>query len=80
MNREHPEQLINVAYSISQVRTWEREIVALEEGAARFPRAERVLVAHEHTSRKPPVGVEVVDAWRYLLATQHPRGQPHGRK
>jgi len=78
VNREHPEQLINVAYSVSQARTWEREIAALEEGAARFPRAERVLVAHERTSRKPPAGVEVVDAWRYLLAAQPPRGEPHG--
>ena len=80
VNREHPEQLINVAYSVSQARTWEREIAALEEGVARFPRAERVLVAHERTSRKPPAGVEVVDAWRYLLAAQPPRGEPHGRK
>ena len=77
VNREHPEQLINVAYSVSQARTWEREIAALEEGAARFPRAERVLVAHERTSRKPPAGVEVVDAWRYLLAAQPPLGEPH---
>jgi len=50
------------------------EIAALEEGAARFPRAPRALVAHEHTTRKPPAGIEVVDAWRHLLATQSPSG------
>lgn len=74
VNREHPEQLINVAYSVSRAQTWEREIAALEKGAARFPRAPRTLVAHEHTARKPPAGIEVVDAWRYLLATPSPGG------
>jgi hypothetical protein len=54
---------------LSLAQTWEREIAALEEGATRFPRARRVLVAHEHPARKPPAGIEVVDAWRYLLAT-----------
>jgi hypothetical protein len=26
-----------------------------------------MLVAHEHTTRKPPAGIQVMDAWRYLL-------------
>ena len=69
VNRERPEQLINVAYSVSQPQTWAREIAALEEAGARFPQAVRVLVAHERTTRKPPAGIQVTDAWRYLLAT-----------
>jgi predicted AAA+ superfamily ATPase len=67
VNREHPEQLINVAYSVSQSPTWERELAALEAAGTRFPRAERVLVAHEYTPRKPPAGIQLNDAWRYLL-------------
>ncbi|MEI7729585.1 MAG: ATP-binding protein [Verrucomicrobiota bacterium] len=69
VNREQPEQLINVAYSTSQSQTWEREIAALEAAGTRFPRAERVLVAHERTTRKPPDGIQMSDAWRYLLST-----------
>jgi hypothetical protein len=44
-----------------------REIAALEQGAARFPKAKRLLVAHEHATRKPPAGIQVIDAWRCLL-------------
>ena len=73
VNRDHPEHLINVSYSVSLAQTWKREIAALEEGAARFPRAACVLVAHERTTRKPPAGIEVVDAWRYLLGTGEAR-------
>ena len=67
VNRERPEHLINVAYSVTQSATWEREIRALEAAAPSFPRASRALVAHERASRKPPAGIHVVDAWRYLL-------------
>jgi len=67
VNRDRPEQLINVAYSVTAPRTWAREIAALEQGAARFPQAKRLLVAHEHPTRKPPAGIQVMDAWRYLL-------------
>jgi len=69
VNRDHPEQLINVAHSVTAPRTWAREIAALEQGAARFPRAKRLLVAHEHAARTPPAGIQVTDAWRYLLGT-----------
>jgi hypothetical protein len=31
VNREHPPQLINVAYSVSKPSTWERERTALEK-------------------------------------------------
>lgn len=48
-------------------------ITALEKAAARFPRAKRVLVAHDVGSRKPPSGVQVTDAWRYLLGSPTPR-------
>jgi len=67
VNRDQPEQLINVAYSVTAPRTWAREIAALEQGAARFPKAKRLLVAHEHATRKPPAGIQVMDAWRSLL-------------
>jgi predicted AAA+ superfamily ATPase len=55
------------AYSVTAPRTWAREIAALEQGATRFPKAKRLLVAHEHATRKPPAGIQVMDAWRYLL-------------
>lgn len=67
VNRDRPEHLINVAYSVSAPPTWAREIAALGEAGARFPRATRVLVAHEHSARKAPAGLQVMDAWRYLL-------------
>ena len=67
VNPERPERLINVAYSVTRAQTWAREISALEAGSARFPGAERVLVAHERPRRAPPPGVRVEDAWRYLL-------------
>ena len=43
------------------------EVSALEAAAPSFPRASRVLGAYEHASQKPPVGIRVEDAWRYLL-------------
>jgi len=67
VNRDRPEHLINVAYSVSASRTWAREIAGLEEAAERFPRSKRVLVAHDIGSRKPPAGVQITEAWRYLL-------------
>lgn len=69
VNRDRPEHLINVAYSVSASETWAREIAALEEAGARFPRAKRVLVAHEVGTRRPPAGIRVTDAWRYLMNT-----------
>jgi hypothetical protein len=59
--------LINVAYSVSKPSTWEREIAALEDGGTKFPQAAGVLVAHEHTPRRAPAGIEMIDAWRHLL-------------
>jgi uncharacterized protein len=67
VNRDRPEQLINVAYSVTAPGTWAREIAALDQGAMRFAEAERWLIAHEHATRTPPAGIRVTDAWRYLL-------------
>ena len=61
-----------MAYSVSASQMWTREIAALEEAAARFPRAKRVLVVHDVGSRSPPSGVQVIDAWRYLLGRPIP--------
>jgi len=69
MNRAGLEHILRAAAAVSN----EREIIVigsqavLEEGAARFPKAKRLLVAHEHAARKPPAGIQVMDAWRYLL-------------
>lgn len=73
VNREQPEQLINIAYSVSQLPTWEREIAALNEAGERFPKAERILVAHERSSRQSPDGIQIKDAWRYLLTSPETR-------
>lgn len=75
VNPSRPEQVINVAYSVSRAETWSREIAALESGGLKFPRASRVLVAHERGNRKPPRGIRVHDAWKYLLGVRPTRGR-----
>lgn len=80
VNRERPETLVNVTYSLSQQQTWEREMRALESAAERFPTAKRVLVTHERTRREPPTGIEVEEAWRYLLGTTHTSPSTRSRK
>ena len=67
VNREHPEMLINVALSVAQSSTWEREIAALESTAINAPTASRVLVTAEQTDRAAPKGIQIIEAWRYLL-------------
>ncbi|MBM3881469.1 MAG: ATP-binding protein [Verrucomicrobia bacterium] len=69
---DRPEQLVNVAFSVTRAETWTREIAGLEWGAAKFPRAPRALVAHELGARKPPTGIRVLAAWQYLLAPPSP--------
>jgi predicted AAA+ superfamily ATPase len=64
---DQPEVFINVAWSVTETPTWEREIFALEWAAARRPGAQCTLVVHERVQRQPPAGIQVVDAWRYLL-------------
>ena len=70
INRDRPEQLINVAYSVSRAQTWDREIASLEWAAGKYPKVPRVLIAHEHSARKPPAGIQLADAWRYLLGSK----------
>ena len=67
VNRDRPEQLVNVAFSVSQADTWDREIAGLEWAGGKYPRVSRTLVAQEPGTRRPPPGLEVVEAWRYLL-------------
>lgn len=67
VNLERPERLINVALSVTAAESWDREIAALEWGATQAPKAARQLVVHEAGPRKPPAGIEVVEAWRYLM-------------
>lgn len=67
VNPERPQVVINVAFSLSQPQTWEREIGALEAAALRAPDAEQILVVHERPQRTPPASIQLVDAWRYLL-------------
>lgn len=67
VNGNRPEQLINVAFTVSRAETWQREIAALEWAATKFPRAPLTLVAHELGTRKLPAGVRAIPAWQYLL-------------
>lgn len=67
VNPQDPEAVINVAYSVTDPETWARETAALEWAAARSRGAPRTLVVHEGGTRTPPAGIQVVEAWRYLL-------------
>jgi predicted AAA+ superfamily ATPase len=59
--------LVNVAQNVSRSETYEREIAGLEWAAARMPRARRILVVQEPPDIEVPKGIEVIEAWRYLL-------------
>jgi uncharacterized protein len=79
---DRTELLINVSHSVTQAQTWEREIAALEWAAVKAPEAQLLLVVHERAERNPPGGIQLVDAWRYLLGLpQAParRAQPRAR-
>lgn len=67
VNVERPQALINVALSVTQTGTWEREIAALRRAGAKAPKAKRILIVHEGADREPAVGIRMVEAWRYLL-------------
>jgi predicted AAA+ superfamily ATPase len=67
VNAKQPELLINVALSVTNTDSWNREIVALEWAAAKAPKARRLLIVHEMSPHKPPDGIEIIEAWRYLL-------------
>ena len=68
VNPEQPELLVNVAANIDRPEVYEREIGGLEWAAGRMPRAKRMLVVQEIPARNMPKGIEVIEAWRYLLS------------
>jgi predicted AAA+ superfamily ATPase len=68
LNPEQPELLINVAAHIDRPDVYERELGGLEWAAGRMPRAKRILVVQESPARDVPKGIEVIEAWRYLLS------------
>ena len=76
INPERPEQLINVALNVVRSETYEREIAGLEWGATRMPRARRILIVQEPPDREVPKGIEVIEAWRYLLGESRPDLSP----
>jgi predicted AAA+ superfamily ATPase len=67
VNPERPELLVNVALSVGRSDTYEREIAGLEWAAVRMPGARRILIVQETPAREVPKGMEVIEAWRYLL-------------
>jgi predicted AAA+ superfamily ATPase len=71
LNRDQPESLINVAWSLSSTETWDRELAALDWGAGRFPKARRTLVAHDCGTRKAGPKLRLVSAWKYLLSQEN---------
>jgi hypothetical protein len=60
--------LVNVAAHVDRPEVYEREIGGLEWAAGRMPRAERILVVQEIPARDMPKGIDVIEAWRYLLS------------
>lgn len=63
-----PGTLVNVAYSALTSEAWERELNGLEWGRKRWPQALCECVIHQTPpARQAPVGIRVVEAWRYLL-------------
>jgi uncharacterized protein len=68
VNSEQPELLVNVAAHIDRPEVYEREIGGLEWAGGRMPRAKRILVVQEIPARDMPKGIEVIEAWRYLLS------------
>lgn len=67
VNSDRPEILVNVVLSATRPETWQREISSLTSAAGKLPKARRVLVTHDEVA-KPPDGIEVVEAWRYLMS------------
>ena len=68
VNPARPELLVNVAAHIDRPEVYEREIGGLEQAAGRMPGAKRTLVVQEMPARDVPRGIEVLEAWRYLLS------------
>ena len=59
-----PEAWTNTTWSLADYETWRRETAGIT--AAGGP-ARRVLVAREIAGRNALPGIELVEAWRYLL-------------
>ncbi|MBS0421831.1 MAG: ATP-binding protein [Proteobacteria bacterium] len=68
VNAEQPELLVNVTAHVDRPDVYEREIGGLESAAGRMPRAKRILVVQQIPARDVPKGIEVIEAWRYLLS------------
>jgi hypothetical protein len=62
---EQPQAWIHCCWSVGEDTTWARELEALRRPGAP---AVHLLVVHEATSRRPPPGVRIVEAWRHLRA------------
>lgn len=64
------EELIQVAASVDDPATLERELRALQDASGRYPRAGQVLLTQE--SRLPfpsvPVPIRILPAWQWMLA------------
>jgi len=67
VRRLHDTEDVHLFVTGSSSHLLSREIGALEWAAARYPRVPRVLVTHAHSTRKAPSGIQVTEAWRYLL-------------
>ena len=63
------ERLIQVAADVSDPRTWQREVAALQEAKAARPQAELLLLCEEVPDRgmEIPEGIHVEPVWRWLL-------------
>jgi uncharacterized protein len=73
VNTDQPELLVNVAAHVDRPDVYEREIGGLEWAAGRIPAAKRILVVQETPARETPKGIEVIEAWRYLLQPERLR-------
>lgn len=58
--------VLNTTWSLSAPQTRRRESDAMRAAAERYPKAERMLIVHEHDRRSLPENCAVVPAWRYV--------------
>jgi predicted AAA+ superfamily ATPase len=66
---EHPKKFINVCWSLGSKTTLDRELFPLIN--LKVPKAEKILIAHEEANKAlAPKGIQIVEAWRYLLQDQ----------
>jgi uncharacterized protein len=60
---ERPEAWIHTTWSVGEDAAWARELEAVRRPGAP---PTNLLVVHEATSRPPPPGARIMEAWRYL--------------